>query len=721
MKKNLKQRKDSILGVLMVLGIAMSLAGIIGFLIMTNIIVVAPIVLGMASADRKSIKGRWNEASKGQKITIGTVVLLMLPIIVVGILWLFVGASDYLIDALIVVPLVYIAIWFFWGRKQKVANYKEDGGMFEGGAGSIAKKMFSNQLVAIICLLMVVGILIFAGINFNTETTQKSASKDMANTKSGIQNPIVPAMPSTATAYTNISKSAGGNATMPLNTPVPPIENSYDMMNITVFAYDPYIASYKYIQGGTYGNAYHITNYAENYTYVEDTSTLVYGAQGVKMLSMPNTKITLLGGTGSKIASNTTDEDGKCHFNNVLIGQYVVEWGRAGYATTKANIDLGELVGEDATPTEIIDEVEKDGKDYINHYFYYAPTKEVYAPLKPSGMEVEITFVVSSDTTIENVSIPAKEYYAEEVETGYEDVPILGGVLGWVDDTLDLSGYGYELSKTMGQADTEPVLIGTKNITEVEVYLIPRLFSTIEMTTIRNLERQQSMWGWSGLPEQVGLQNSILSNKQNMQSMFNSMWGGLQSVMPYLQTMGATYTGETAEGNALTYHSHSIKVLSSYITSTNYLGELNTYVPIVLQKNTMNTISGSQDPANFDARTNGGKSILIARPYRFFVITPQGGDLTIDFEVSVSFVNTTFDISYDSLFNPSVWGSRNETYTFTQSLTWSSAYDPMGAYAYTGTTPSDANEGVLTTPPEDGVETPEEGGITDLFPSGASP
>jgi hypothetical protein len=565
--------------------------------------------------------------------------------------------------------------------------------------------------------VIVVGILIFAGVSFNTESGEKSNAKDMANTKGGIQNPIVSESPSNNVVYTNNSENNGGNTTVPATT-VAPTENSYDMMNITVFAYDPYIASYRYVQGGTVGNAYEITNYADNYTYKESTSTLVYGAQGVKMLSMPNTKITLYGASGSEIASNKTDSDGKCHFNNVLIGVYTMEWSKPAYATTEAKIDLGELVGEGDDPMVISETATKGGVEYLNHYLYYTPTREIYAPLKPTGMQVEITFIASSNTTVENITVPQVQYITEKAKgtNPLGSIPVLGGVSDWA--LGQITGVEHDL----GLIGNQDVVVGTKNITQFRVYLIPRLFSANEMSQIRNIQRQQSMWGWSGIPNQVGLQNSILQNKQQMQSMFNSMWGGLQSVLPYLQSVGGTYTGTTPYGNALTYHSHSVKVLSSYITSFNEIGELSTYVPIVLQKNTMNTISGSQDPNNFELSNNDGSSVLIARPYRFYVVAPKGGDLTIDFEVKVNFVNTTFDISLDNLLHPSVWGQRNETYTFTQSLTWSSAFDPMGAYAYTGTAVDNANSNVLTTPPEDGVETPVEAGVeNDLFPLGTSP
>lgn len=160
--------------------LGLALAGLIGLIVTLNLLVVAPFffsVLGSSMSgdvrpvDKPNITGRikdtWNQSSQPKKVALASGLLLALPFVLIGVLWLGVVLMGYAIDIIFFVPIVLLVGWLFFRSPQR--------------RNTTVGRMLGNNAVGIIGVIGVVVLVIMSGLNYASAHQWDDARDDMGS------------------------------------------------------------------------------------------------------------------------------------------------------------------------------------------------------------------------------------------------------------------------------------------------------------------------------------------------------------------------------------------------------------------------------------------------------------------------------------------------------------------------------------------------------------
>jgi hypothetical protein len=681
-KAKVDWRKEAV-GAMTVLGIVFMLAGFLGFLMVVNALVVVPFLIGMARSNGGGWRATWSEASTGKKTAMIFGILVALPIVIVGGLWLLVGGMDILIDALIILPISYIAIWYFWGRKHSKATFGEEGAEIKETPFGSVQRVFSSPIFAVVCIIIIVVILMVAGWTSISEGDERQNSKDVGDTDNGGKDGITPI---TTTLNETIEEKieddvdSAGNET----DSDTPITTQLLVVNITFQAYDSYITLAKFVYGDfNGGDAITVPAWETDYTYYNETNTLIRTRSNQPAIAIPDVKITLTGTGGSAIVM--TNATGAAVMKAIPIGTYSIKWEKAGYSSMTREADLGNFIdiNEEATVTEVEND---DGS--ISQTLWYSATNDLFLSLQPSGTEFAVFTVVNEQNYTYTPDVNWEDYMPYDYR--YDD---------WSDYAVSLIPFAgvtykayesYEYTEAYDDAVAE-FEEASANVSmtryTLEVY-INEVGGGTTTTTIRNLDRQQAMWGWTGLPAQIGLQNGIISTKHQMQSMYNSMWTALNSIMPYLQEIAGQTTVE-GEASDVNYDGTNLEL--TYVAETDGTDYYETYV---VQTPSANSRSRSVEPVDASYYDVSTDTSMYARAWKFYAFTPSGLDLYVEGKAT-----TYYTASFYNIFT----GYVNETFTIEAPFSFT-----LGSESFGTEFAAEDSDQIIFGEPEDGVVAPED-------------
>lgn len=522
--------------------------GVIGIVITLNLFFAIPFMLGIADVSQGGsivdrTKNFWGNRSKGQKVGITFGLVILVPFIMIGFMWIITMGTAFAIDILIVVPIVLFVGFFVFRNPKRQTN--------------AISKFFGHPAVGIIAIIFIVAIMVIVGLNYmnahqydTARTNFSSYGKPLHDTTSDYNTTIQPFFNETSGQWENRTITEQKLADTVL------------FKVVDDFFYEVGFVSY-------------LNDSSDNLT----QTTSLHDTDG--QLPVDNAKISLACyDVNSNLLLNIggiTESQGLCSFNKVPFGIYELTVDASGYL--KFNYEI-----------------------HVNENFTVAT---VIVHMKPIYYKVALDYMF----TIEQ---PVHSRFLTSVVSKTE-------------------GYIYVNAKFMG---------GLNN------------------GDLKNLRRQQSWYGWSGLPNLPSLSNSILklyNQEQQILQQMQGIWGylgGLLLGIPSTQIIeDVHYAGhkvdvkdvKVIDAEAFEYDTYWIQTPTPNVeriseeNMTEYLSHFNEFQ--------LNTSDDGYSEYYFDNVINNtdDRSILPQRRYEYIVWAevPDSNSIRMQFNVTTFYTKTT--------------------------------------------------------------------------------
>lgn len=503
----------------LVIMVGFILLGLMGLMVVLGITLVAPFVIGaMIPSSNSSLKDKWSDLSGVQKGAMGTFLVLMLPFLGIILIWAMVMGVSYWIDIIIFVPIIFIALYLL---NTKLRTSEERQSSFIG-------RLFGSKAIALVAVLIIVIVAVFAVYSYGSEYSEKNYNKD--DGKFGDldgDGDVDEDDAKLAEELLVTDPPAGANNTTADND----LPATIDLKLRIV---DQWIADVEgepelYTWWGDYLNDVNASfNDGELNSTIGAPLDDAYGLFNVKCSMEIYEYGEVINGSVS-VTSETiiayTDQFGFVEFKNLTWGNYTVYMEKTGYinsnvtvAITDAMLGLGDDRFEDSTATIPVDYtismVSKATEIVVEYMAVPADILEIdpriIMAVTEERIKVERNLVGKAGAYMSNcwkglVSLGSEDDY-QDVDYAYEVT------------------YNYINSTYCTRVDTATIF--------VSAYYT----SGIQIKDLELINRNDKYYDWSGLPRgTVG--QSMWGLKNQMQTVYNSYFTALQSVMPALQSV----------------------------------------------------------------------------------------------------------------------------------------------------------------------------------------
>jgi len=627
----------------LVLAIGFILLGIYGMILALGITVVAPACMAMAGAGYQTGDKKWGDLGKGQKAGIMGFLVFLAPFILGAIMWLVLTSVSYWIDTIVIITILCIGgyVYFYMRGRGSDIKWVHTSMLFLGlnvekteknGKKGVVQKVFSSKVVLIIGVILALVLLV--GTTYNT-ASEYTPMRENSPDKNTVLAPTLP-------------PPSNGNETEVMDE-IPPDELTEENINLVNYTH-VYIGVYDtfLMRDETTRTAYSIIPNTQQEIGIDGTVDLIGAIDFNHAYPLSNVKIT--------VEASIVDYDS---MTESALRPILLETNRNGLAilrTASAGVyDIKiEKVGYQTLNAEII--VTEEYIDSTRERMLWKPTQEAVAlrdttnigdyrfALMPSYYELTLTYMAFEErelVTVYNndmedmisgrtenyVGTPNYVNYDSQLYDAVTNLPVVGGVVEGIDSMTGgaLSWIGannplqFAYTTLTGGVETEVYNYSYYVVIKAEVN------NGMYVKDLRIIERQDNLYGFTGLPVIGG--NQMFSLKNQMQSMTNSYFSGMQTVLPSIQ--------------------HSVGGGGGRVREHVYMGHRFRELPVA-QEAGMPTPTVMQIPSFNDMWSNGtqtrnivgSKSTLDYVMYRFQVI--GGGSVTnLAFQFETTFRTTS--------------------------------------------------------------------------------
>lgn len=288
----------------MILIIAFVMLGFVGLIASLGITVGIPFILGATGV---GIRKTWSDFSGRQKIALGTLILFLLPFIFLGIILALIYSTNIWIELLLIIPTIFVVAFLITTYLMTSDERKRN----------IITRIFSNKIVGVIAILVLISILLFASY---TIITQYGEGKINAN---GLTNSYL-------VGFDTVK-------TYKLGDTIP-------TMDMTIYAFDTLwyndgAEAFVTDRPGTIGTQINIKSYEGgtpfNYLPIQNAIVRIEG-------------IDWRDGISRRTTSGYTGSDGGLKIQSIGVGDYSVYIEASGYQTFKTTLNVTESMTSEA-------------------------------------------------------------------------------------------------------------------------------------------------------------------------------------------------------------------------------------------------------------------------------------------------------------------------------------------------------------------------------------